>query len=73
MSKNENAKEVKPDKFHYHEFLDRTHLIQDMVQDHLADHLVATFPENAEYRKRIEKIQKHLWKLYRMTGQNKSS
>ena len=37
----QTSKKVELDKFHYHEMLDRLHVVMSMIDDHLQQHPVA--------------------------------
>jgi hypothetical protein len=59
-------KKKKLDKFHYHEALDRTDMMQSILQDGLADHPVIS--QNATYTKFVKRAQRALGDLYQLIG-----
>ena len=60
------AKLPKLDEFHYHEMLDRLHVIMSMVDDHLQQHPVAKI--DVELKTLISEAQDKLWLAYQLTG-----
>jgi len=56
----------KPDKYHYHEFIDRTHCIQAMIEELVQFHPVTD--KHKELRKLVEKAQKKLGEAYQLCG-----
>ena len=56
------AKKKKLDDFHYHESLDRTYLIAQMMDDFLLSHPV--FKKHKKLRKDVEKAQMILAEVY---------
>ncbi len=54
------------DAFHYHEMLDRLHVIMCTIDDHLQQHPVAKI-EN-EIGNHINEAVNHLWKAYQLAG-----
>jgi len=65
LSKN-NMKEILDD-FHYHEMLDRIHVIACNIEDHLVQHPV--FKLDKEISKPIEDALFNLAEAYQITGQ----
>ena len=57
----------KLDKFHYHEMLDRLHVIMSMADDHLQQHPVAKI--ESEIGKHIGDAVTSLFQAYQLTGQ----
>jgi hypothetical protein len=49
---------------HYYEIMDRTHMIQCIIDDHLSDHPAMT----PKIRKHLNKVQKKLCKVYQWAG-----
>ena len=60
------SKKIKLDKEHYHEMLDRLHLILCNVEDFLLDHPVSH--KEKKIRKKVEKASKLLSDVYREMG-----
>jgi hypothetical protein len=58
--------EYDPGSFGFHELLDRTYTLAENFADHISQHPSATHPK---LRKRIEKIESSLFKLYQKIGQ----
>jgi len=56
----------KLDKFHYHEMLDRLHVVMCMADDHLQQHPVAKI--ESEIGKHIDDAVSSLWQAYQLTG-----
>lgn len=56
----------KADEFHYHEMLDRLHVVMCTLEDHVIDHLVSE--ENKKIKKLLLKAQNNLMKAYQKTG-----
>ena len=54
------------DKFHYHEMLDRLHVVMSMADDHLQQHPVAKI--ESEIGKLIESAITNLYQAYQLTG-----
>jgi len=57
------------DQFHYHEMLDRLHVIMSMIDDHLQQHPVAKI--ETEVKDLISQAQDKLWEAYQITGNKK--
>lgn len=57
----------KLDRFHYHEMLDRLHVIMHMADDHLQQHPVAKI--ESEIGKHIDAAVTSLFQAYQITGQ----
>jgi len=56
----------KLDSFHYHESLDRTHLILSSIEDHLLDHPV--FENHKKLRKKVQDASDLLMDVYQTLG-----
>jgi len=54
------------DKFHYHEALDRSYLIGDLLTIHLSDHPV--IETHKDLKKRVKKAEKLLAEVYQRIG-----
>lgn len=54
------------DKFHYHEVLDRLHIINSMIDDLLLEHPAVI--ENKKIMKKITKASDKLSEAYQATG-----
>lgn len=54
------------DKFHYHEMLDRLHVVMSMADDHLQQHPVAKI--ESEVGQLIDDAITNLYKAYQLTG-----
>lgn len=54
------------DKFHYHEMLDRLHVVMSMADDHLQQHPVAKI--ESEVGQLIDSAITNLYKAYQLTG-----
>lgn len=61
-------KEIKKllDEFHYHEILDRLHVIACTCEDHLMQHPVTKL--ESDVKQNVEKAIEYLWKAYQCTG-----
>lgn len=55
------------DEFHYHEVLDRLHVITCTCEDHLMQHPVVKLEKNV--KQNVEKAIEHLWKAYQQVGE----
>ncbi len=55
------------DVFHYHEVLDRLHLAQFMLEDHLLSH--PAMEENLAIKNMVAEAQELLGKAYQAIGQ----
>lgn len=55
------------DQFHYHEMLDRLHMIMEITDTHLQQHPVAKI--ESEIGKHIDDAITSLWQAYQLTGQ----
>jgi hypothetical protein len=62
---NEHIKELL-DEFHYHEILDRLHMILSISEDHLLQHPVCKVERNV--KQNIEKALEHLAEAYQIAG-----
>jgi hypothetical protein len=60
------AKKIKLDKYHYHEMLDRLHVVMSMVDDHLQQHPVAKI--ELEIKDLISEAQDKLAEAYQLVG-----
>lgn len=60
-------KKPKIDNFHYHELLDRSNLICEMIEDYLIQHPVTKL--NPPINKKINEGLNSLWEAYQMIGQ----
>lgn len=56
----------KLDEFHYHELLDRLHVIMTNCDEHLLSHSVT--PNEIEVEQHIQSALKHLMKAYQIIG-----
>ena len=54
------------DEFHYHEALDRTHVVTMIIEDNLVNHPV--FEKHKRLRKKIQKAQSILCDVYQGVG-----
>lgn len=61
------AKKIELDKFHYHEALDRSHVIVDMMNDYLLEHPAVS--QNKKIKKKVEKAIENLADAYQLIGQ----
>lgn len=64
--KNNINKETKIDKFHYHEILDRTYIIEFMLDEHLLNHPVVQ--KHSILKKKLKKISSKLADVYQIVG-----
>jgi hypothetical protein len=64
MGRNRNI--VKLDKYHYHEALDRTFMIENIATEYLAEHLV--IQKHPELRKKVETAIDLLIDVYQEIG-----
>lgn len=55
------------DEFHYHEMLDRLHVVMSTCDDHLIQHPVAKL--HTDVKQNIDKAIEYLWAAYQLTGQ----
>ena len=62
----QTSKKVELDKFHYHEMLDRLHVVMSMIDDHLHQHPVAKI--ETKIKDLISEAQDKLWEAYQLTG-----
>jgi len=60
------SKKIKLDKFHYHEMLDRLHVIQCTIDDHLQQHPVAKI--ETDVKDLISEAQDKLFEAYQIVG-----
>ena len=56
----------KLDKYHYHELLDRLHVIMSNIDTHLTQHPVLEL--ETEVNNLVEKAQTTLWEAYQLIG-----
>lgn len=56
------VEKIKLDEFHYHEALDRTHVINEIIDCTLVHHPV--FETHKKLKKKIEKAQSILYEVY---------
>lgn len=54
------------DKFHYHEMLDRIHVVMEIVDTHLQQHPAAKIDNTL--KDLISEAQDKLWEAYQLTG-----
>ncbi len=60
------SKKPELDEFHYHEMLDRLHIVMSMIDVHLQQHPVAKI--ETEIKDLISHAQDSLWQAYQLTG-----
>ena len=60
------SKKPELDEFHYHEMLDRLHVVMSMVDVHLQQHPVAKI--EPEIKDLISHAQDSLWQAYQLIG-----
>ena len=60
------SKKPELDEFHYHEMLDRLHVVMSMVDVHLQQHPVAKI--EPEIKDLISHALDSLWQAYQLTG-----
>jgi len=53
--------------FHYHELLDRTHMVMMNINDYLVEHPVCD--EHKKIRKKLENARDLLWEVYQIVGE----
>lgn len=58
------------DQFHYHEVMDRAHLIMCMIQEHLVDH--PAMEMHPEYKDVLEEAIKIIYGVYQDFGSAES-
>ena len=56
----------KLDKYHYHELLDRLHVIMSNIDTHLTQHPVLEL--ETEVNNLVEEAQTTLWEAYQLIG-----
>lgn len=61
------ANKIELDQFHWHEALDRTHLVLCNIDDFLIQHPVLKL--NPKIRKHVEKASESLTEAYSMLGE----
>lgn len=64
MSK--SKKKIKLDKYHYHEALDRSYCVANIIEEMLITHPVVI--EDKKIRKHIKKAQKQILIAYQLIG-----
>jgi cell fate (sporulation/competence/biofilm development) regulator YmcA (YheA/YmcA/DUF963 family) len=57
---------IKLDKYHYHEALDRSYCVADMIENMLVTHPV--IEKHKKIRKHIKKAQRHILEAYQLIG-----
>ena len=55
-----------PDCYHYHELLDRTYILGNMVDEHLIGH--PAVDANPEIKKKVRKVSRLLTEIYNLSG-----
>ena len=60
------SKKIKLDNYHYHEMLDRLHVVMSMIDDHLQQHPVAKI--ETDIKDLISEAQDKLHEAYQVTG-----
>lgn len=58
--------QIKLDAFYWHEALDRSYMLIDMIQDYLLDHPV--FEQNEKLKEKVEQAQMLLSEVYQEIG-----
>ena len=66
MSKKSNKIGIELDDFHYHEALDRLHVIMDTIDNHLIQHSVLKL--ETEVKELVDEAQNKLWEAYQIIG-----
>lgn len=56
----------KLDQFHYHEMLDRLHVVMSMIDDHILQHPVAKVDK--KLNSHLNKALEELWEAYQVAG-----
>jgi len=67
-SKKKKIGKIELDDYHYHELLDRLHVIMSTIDDHLIQHPVCKI--ETEVKDLISQAQDKLWEAYQITGGN---
>jgi|TARA_B110000879_G_scaffold207316_1_gene290782 hypothetical protein len=70
MSKKSNKIGIELDDFHYHEALDRLHVIMDTIDNHLIQHSVLKL--ETEVKELVDEAQNKLWEAYQIIGNIKT-
>ena len=70
MSKKSNKIGIELDDFHYHEALDRLHVIMDTIDNHLIQHSVLKL--ETEVKELVDEVQNKLWEAYQIIGNIKT-
>jgi len=60
------AKKIKLDEFHYHEALDRSFCVADIIENMLVTHPVVM--KHKKIKKLVEKAQKNILEAYQEIG-----
>ena len=58
----------KLDKYHYHEALDRSYCVMDIMQSMLLDHPVLTSKKHKKWKKKLLKAQMLVSEVYQEIG-----
>jgi hypothetical protein len=56
----------KPDKYHFHEAMDRAHVISCIFHEHIVEHTAVK--ATPELRAKAEEIAEALWDFYQLCG-----
>lgn len=64
MSK--KRKKIVLDEFHYHEALEKAHLFNCIINEHLTNHIVVY--NHPEIKEKLEKVEDLLGEVYQMIG-----
>jgi hypothetical protein len=70
MAKKSNKIGIELDDFHYHEALDRLHVIMDTIDNHLIQHSVLKL--ETEVKELVDEAQNKLWEAYQIIGNIKT-
>ena len=57
---------LKLDRFHYHEALDRTYVVQNIITEHLLEHPV--IQKHKDLKKRVEQAELLLAEVYQLVS-----
>ena len=58
--------DIELDDFHYHEFLDRIHVVMDTIDSHVMQHPVCKI--ETEIKEIVNNAQDKLWEAYQVAG-----
>ena len=58
--------QLKLDRFHYHEALDRTYVVQNIITEHLLEHPV--IQKHKDLKKRVEQAELLLAEVYQLVS-----